>query len=120
MNVKTFRDLKIWQEAHELTKEIYKITANFPKEETFNLVNQLRRAATSIPANIAEGIARNTTKEFLSFLFNARGSCSEVLYLLLLTFELNYFKKDEFRTIENRYFGLLKGITVFISRLKNH
>jgi len=68
--IKSFEDLNIWKEAHRLTVVIYKITRKFPKDEAFGLISQLRRAAFSIPSNIAEGMGRNTTKELLSFIYN--------------------------------------------------
>ena len=79
MEIKSFQDLNIWKESHQLVLEIYKITENFPKEESYALTSQLRRASASIPTNIAEGMGRNTTKELLSFLYNSRGSLSEVI-----------------------------------------
>ncbi len=72
-----WRDLKVWKKAHGLVLEIYKLTTQFPKDEKYGLIDQLRRAAYSVPANIVEGQSRNTTKEYLSFLYNARGSVEE-------------------------------------------
>lgn len=117
-NIKSFQDLNIWKEAHRLAIEIYKITNNFPKEEIYGLTPQLRRASVSIPSNIAEGMGRNTTKELLNFLYNARGSLSEVLYQLLLARDLRYIEESVYRNIDERYNGLGKGINVFISKLK--
>ena len=118
-NIKSFQDLNIWKEAHRLAIEIYKITNNFPKEEIYGLTPQLRRASVSIPSNIAEGMGRNTTKELLNFLYNARGSLSEVLYQLLLANDLKYIEESVYRNMDERYNGLGKGINVFISKLKN-
>ena len=70
--------LLVWQEAMELVQEIYNVTALFPKEEVYALTNQMRRAAVSVPSNIAEGAARTGKKEFLQFLSIARGSLSEL------------------------------------------
>jgi len=67
--MKTHKDLDVWKEAMTLVKEIYEVTANFPKEETYGLVSQIRRAAVSIPSNIAEGAARNSNKEFIQSLY---------------------------------------------------
>lgn len=99
--------------------EIYKTTNNFPKEEIYGLTSQLRRAGVSIPSNIAEGMGRNTTKELLNFLYNARGSLSEVLYQLLLAKDLKYIEESVYRSMEERYNGLGRGINVFISKLKS-
>lgn len=117
-DIKSFQDLNIWKEAHLLNLEIYKITKEFPKEEIYGLTSQLRRAAASIPANIAEGMGRNTTKELLSFLYNARGSLSEVVYHLILSKDLSYLEEDGFKNLYERYNGLRKGINVFISKLR--
>jgi four helix bundle protein len=119
MQVKSFQDLNIWKEAHNLTLEVYQITESFPKTEVFGLVSQIRRAAASVPANIAEGMGRNTTKELLSFLYNSRGSLSEVIYHLILSKDLNYLEKERFDELYSRYNGLGKGINVFISKLRN-
>ena len=119
MQIKSFQDLNIWKEAHSLTLEIYKITNGFPKKEMFGLISQIRRAAVSVAANIAEGMGRNTTKELLSFTYNSRGSLSEVIYHLILSRDLGYLKKENFEVLYKRYNGLAKGINVFISKLKN-
>lgn len=116
--IKSFQDLNIWKEAHKLTLEIYKITKNFPKEEIYGLIPQLRRAAISIPSNIAEGMGRNTTKELLNFTYIARGSLSEVLYYLILGKDFGYIKEEDFKNLNGRYNGLARGINVFISKLK--
>jgi len=118
MEIKSFQDLNIWKESHQLVLEIYKITENFPKEESYALTSQLRRASASIPTNIAEGMGRNTTKELLSFLYNSRGSLSEVIYHLLLSKDLGYIKENNYKELERRYNGLEKGINVLISKLR--
>lgn len=119
MQIKSFQDLNIWKEAHELTLKIYKLTGNFPKAESYGLTSQLQRAAVSIPANIVEGIGRNTTKELLSFTYNARGSLMEVIYYLILCKDLNYIQKPDFEELFFRYNGLAKGMNSFISKLKS-
>jgi len=73
--------------------EIYKLTRNFPKDERFRIVDQICRAAISVPTNIAEGTGRHSKKEFLQFLYIARGSVEEIKYLLLLAKDLNYLKQ---------------------------
>ena len=72
--IKNFRDLKIWQRGVRLVEDIYQTTKNFPKEEVYGLTGQLRRAAVSIPSNIAEGFARSSNKEYKQFLYFALGS----------------------------------------------
>lgn len=119
MEIKSFQDLNIWKEAHQLTLEIYKITKKFPKSETFGLISQMQRAAVSVPANIAEGMGRNTTKELLGFTFNARGSLSEMIYHLILSKDLGYLEQSNFDSLYRRYNGLAMGINAFIAKLKN-
>ena len=75
-----WKELEVWKITHQLVLEIYRVTANFPKSETYGLVDQLKRAAYSVPANIVEGQSRHTTKEYLLFLYNARGFLGEVRY----------------------------------------
>lgn len=85
-----FTDLKVWQEAHKLVLEIYKRTESFPKHELYGLTSQLRRAAASIPANIAEGTKRRTSIEYARFLNMAEGSVAEVEYFIILARDLGY------------------------------
>jgi four helix bundle protein len=83
-----FRELKVWQRAYELTLDLYRITRKFPKAEIYGLTSQLQRAAVSVPANIAEGYERNHRKEYLQFIFIAKGSLGELETLLLLARDL--------------------------------
>jgi four helix bundle protein len=76
--VQGYKDLLVWQKGIQLAKEIYRITQAFPNEEKFGLVSQMRRAAVSIPSNLAEGQARHTTKEFVQFVSHAEGSVAEL------------------------------------------
>jgi len=98
-----WRDLNIWKKSHELVIKIYKVTAKFPKTEIYGLSDQLKRASYSVPANIVEGQSRNTTKEYLKFLYNARGSLEEVRYFLLLSKELAFLPADKYSELENEY-----------------
>jgi four helix bundle protein len=91
--------LDVWKKAIDLVVAIYKATAAFPKEERFGLVSQLRRAAVSIPANIAEGAARTSTKEFAHFLSNSQGSTSELETELLIAYRLAYIEESEYRAL---------------------
>jgi four helix bundle protein len=83
-----FRDLKVWQKAHAMVLSIYAATKNFPPEERFGLTSQMRRAAASIPANIAEGCVRSTDRDFARFLHTSMGSASEAGYFVLLARDL--------------------------------
>jgi len=115
--IKSFQDLEIWQEAHSLVLEIYRITGGFPKEEIYGLISQIRRSAVSVAACIVEGHSRNTTKEFMKFLFDARGSCAETKYHLLLSKDLGYINSDVFEKLNNRYEILGKRINSLINSL---
>jgi four helix bundle protein len=88
--MKNFRELKVWEKAHRIVIDVYKLTTDFPNHEQYGLVSQLRRAAVSIPANIAEGCGRNSQKELRRFLEMALGSANEVEYLFYLSQELGY------------------------------
>jgi four helix bundle protein len=97
--VRTFRDLVVWQKAIDLVTKIYRVTQNFPKEEMFGLISQLRRAAVSVPSNIAEGQGRLTEKEFRQFLGNARGSLSEVDTQIIIAKNLGYLDESDFKDL---------------------
>ncbi|MBR1647009.1 MAG: four helix bundle protein [Selenomonadaceae bacterium] len=90
-----YKDLKSWQKAMDLTAEVYRLTKKLPKDELYGLTNQLRRAAVSIPSNIAEGNARFSTKEYLRFLSIARGSVAEVETQLLICVRLEYLTQKD-------------------------
>ncbi|MDO9467476.1 MAG: four helix bundle protein [Thiobacillus sp.] len=90
-----YRDLKVWQMAMKLTEDIYRTTESFPSRETYALANQLQRAAVSIPSNIAEGHARNSTKDYLRFISISQGSLAEAETQLELAHRLGYFPQAE-------------------------
>ena len=90
--MKTHKDLDVWKDGIELVGEVYKITANFPKEEMFSLTSQMRRAIISVPSNIAEGAARNSKKEFIRFLYVSIGSLSEIETQLIISKQLGFIK----------------------------
>ena len=91
----TFRDLKVWQKAIELAKEVYAITRRMPDSEKFGLTNQMRRAAVSIPSNIAEGNARRSRNDYIHFLTMARGSLAELETQWILARELKFLLPDD-------------------------
>ena len=94
--MKDFRMLKVWEKAHELTLSIYKLTRSFPKEELYGITSQMRRAVTSIAANIAEGCGRSGEGEFHRFLNIAMGSAVELEYFLLLSKDLELFSREHY------------------------
>jgi four helix bundle protein len=93
--VKHYKDLLVWQKGMTLVKSIYALTAMFPREERYGLTSQLRRAAVSVPSNIAEGQARQSTKEFLQFISHAESSLAELETQLLLSVDLAFVQKNE-------------------------
>jgi len=90
-----YKDLLVWRKGIDLVKEIYRMTKPFPADERFGLISQMRRAAVSVPSNIAEGQARRTTGEFVQFLSQAEGSIAELDTQLILAEELGYAKATQ-------------------------
>jgi len=107
-------ELRVWREAVALVTDVYRMTAAFPREEVFALTSQMRRAAISVPSNIAEGAARNSDKEFLQFLGVARGSLSELETQIVISGNLGYLR-DVTSSIDN-LFGLIGGLMKSIQR----
>lgn len=89
-----YRDLKVWQRSHGLVLQLYRLTGSFPGEERYGIVSQLRRAAVSVPTNIAEGSKRRTKADFAHFLNVAEGSLAETEYLVQLSGDLGYIADD--------------------------
>jgi four helix bundle protein len=94
-STQNYKDLIVWQKGIELGKIIYRLTATFPQEERFGLISQMRRAAVSIPSNIAEGQARRTTPEFIQFVSHTEGSAAELDTQIILAVELNFCCKTD-------------------------
>ena len=108
-------DLDVWNFAHEFVLEIYKITKKFPEDEKYGLTDQLRRAASSIPANIAEGNGKQTTRLYIQSLYISKGELNEAGYFLLLSKDLEYLKKEkyyELKTKLNRIEMMLMGLII--------
>ncbi|MDD5031726.1 MAG: four helix bundle protein [Patescibacteria group bacterium] len=111
--IKSFTDLKVWQKGHELAIQIYRVTKNFPKEEIYCLMSQMRRAAISITSNIAEGFGRQGYKEKIQFYYLAQGSLIELKNQLLLAKDIGYLDKNDFiilAQIANDTHRLLQGL----------
>ena len=100
--LKSFRELEVWQKAHALVLEIYRVTAGFPGAERFGIIAQIRRSAMSVPANIAEGFGRRTTKDFLQFLTIANGSLEETRYFMILSRDLRYLVVEEYESLDRQ------------------
>lgn len=99
--ISSFRDLIVWQKAHQLVLKIYELTKKFPREESYSLTNQLRRAAISVASNIVEGFNRTSLKESLQFYNLAKSSLSEVEYQILLALDLKYISQEEKEEVQN-------------------
>lgn len=102
MEVKSYQDLQVWQKAMDLVETIYRATSSFPKEEIYGLTSQLRRAAVSIPSNIAEGSSRRSTQEFIRYINIASGSLAEVETQMAIAFRLGLLQEDMFSVIQDR------------------
>ena len=103
-----YKKLNVWVSSISLVKNIYKLTRKFPKDEMFVLTQQLRRAAISIPSNIAEGAGRNSNAQFKNFLQISIGSCYEVETQLIISKELEYISEEELETISKELDSIMK------------
>jgi len=110
--------LDVWKKAIDFVVEVYRITDEFPKEEKFGLTSQIRRAAVSIAANIAEGAGRKSTKEFLNFLSISQGSASEVETELLISLRLHFLPEKDFQSLAVKLDEIGRMITGLSSHLK--
>ncbi len=117
--MRDFRRLQVWEKAHQLTLAVYQLTAGFPRDEVFGLTSQIRRASSSIPANIAEGCGREGDAEFKRFLQIAMGSASELEYHLLLAHDLGYIDHENYSRLEQNVTEVKRMLTGFIQRLKS-
>lgn len=95
MRKTSFRELLVWKKAKDLSRDLYKLTEEFPGSQRFALISQLQRAALSIPSNIAEGHGRGSVKEFIHFLYISLGSCQEVETLVIIAHELGYIESED-------------------------
>mgnify|MGYP001588828889 CR=1 FL=1 len=116
--MRNFKELKVWQKSHNLALSIYKATAIFPKEEVYGMTSQIRRACSSISANIAEGCGRGSEAEFAQFLQIAMGSASELESHLLLAHDLGFLKPDKYKQMESETTEIKRMLTVFIKKLR--
>ena len=114
----SFRDLRVWQESIDLTTAIYRETIQFPKHEVYGLTQQIRRAAVSVASNIAEGKGHRADKEFLHFLFHARGSLLELQTQLLIATKLGYLPERESQTLCDMAEGVGRALSGLIASLE--
>jgi four helix bundle protein len=115
--VKNFRELKVWEKAHQLTLAVYQATRGFPREELYGLTSQLRRSCSSIPANLAEGCGRNGDAELARFCSIAMGSASELEYHLLLARDLELIQSAAHDELSERATELKRMLTAFRQKL---
>lgn len=113
-----FKTFKVWQKAHSLALVIYKSTDHFPSNELYGLTSQMRRACTSITANIAEGCGREGRSEFARFLQIAMGSAYELECHLLLARDLNYIKNEDYENLNSEINEVRKMLTALIKKLQ--
>ncbi len=115
--MKDFRDLRVWDEAHQLTLKIYRATARFPREELYGLSSQMRRCSVSIGANIAEGCGKRGNNEFQRFLVRASGSASELDYELLLARDLKYLDEPAYLPLHEDLSRLRRMLSALIQKV---
>jgi len=116
--IKPHKRLEVWKKAIDLTVDVYKHSEKFPKTEIYGLTSQIRRAAVSIPSNVAEGAARQTRKEFINYLHIAQGSLSELDTQLVIANRLEYIPGATYKEVESEIETISKMITGLIKSLK--
>lgn len=116
--MKTHKDLIVWQKSMDLVLRVYKITAQFPKEELYGITSQMRRSVLSIPSNIAEGYGRFSDKELIRFLFISLGSASELETQIILSKDLNFLAEEDFNVLSGLVNEIIKMLVALI-RTKN-
>ncbi len=115
--MRNFRKYQVWELGHQITLDVYKLTNNFPKEEQYGLTSQMRRASSSVPANIAEGCGRESEVEFKRFLVIANGSATELEYFLILVKELNFVSEENINELVGNVDQLKRSLNKLISKI---
>lgn len=110
-------ELDVWKESHKLTLDLYKITLKFPDIERYGVADQIRRASSSVAANIVEGQSKKSTKDYIKYLYNSRGSIEETRYFLMLSRDLGYIMPDEYKGLEQRCEKISKMLNGLIRSL---
>lgn len=116
--MQNYKELKVWEKAHHFTLRVYEVSKSFPKDELYSLTNQLRRAASSIPANIAEGWGKNTQSEFAHFLNISLGSANEAEYFLILSKDLTYLNFENFMQLSEAINEIKAMLITLISKVR--
>ena len=117
--MRTFKELKVWQKSYQLCLDVYKTTRHFPKEEKYGLNHQLRRAAVSIPSNIAEGYGRKTTQQYIYGLYLAYGSLCELETQLMICYDLGYMSEENHRKLQISIEEIGKMLKALIKSLES-
>jgi four helix bundle protein len=117
--VQNFRDLKVWEKAHQLALGVYRGTASFPREEQYGLTSQMRRASFSVPANIAEGCGRGSAAQLRSFLEIGMGSASELEYYLILARDLGYLPVEQYTHLDAGVREVKRMLASLIAKVGN-
>ena len=116
--LKNYKELKVWKKAYQLCIKIYKITKGFPKEERYGLTSQMRRAAVSVPSNIAEGYGRKTTQEYILALYIVYGSNCELETQILLSGDLGFIKSDDVKNLQRDMGDIERMLKALIKSLE--
>ncbi|WP_462254705.1 four helix bundle protein [Ferruginibacter sp.] len=117
--MQNYKDLKVWEKAHRFTLEVYQVSAAFPKTETYGLTSQLRRAASSIAANIAEGCGKNSKLDFANYLNISLGSSNEAEYFILLSKDLNYITSENYEILTKLVNEIKAMLIALIAKVRN-
>ena len=120
MKIKSYKDLDIWKRSIKLVEDIYRLTKSFPKEELYGLTSQMRRAAVSIPSNIAEGFTRFYNKEYKQFLYITLGSCSELSTQIIIASRLKYFDNNKIEQLLNEIDEICKMTMSLIKKINSN
>jgi four helix bundle protein len=115
--LRNFRKYQVWELGHQIALDVYKLTSSFPKEEQYGLTSQMRRASSSVPANIAEGCGRESEVEFKRFLVIANGSATELEYFLILVKDLNLVLEIEINGLASKVDQLKRSLNKLISKI---
>jgi four helix bundle protein len=116
--MRDYRRLAVWEKSHQLALLTYAVKGHFPKDEIYSLTSQIRRSATSIPSNIAEGCGRNSDPELRRFLYIAMGSANEVEYQFLLAKDLGYLSEDEYTSLNSGLDEVKRMLPGLINRIR--
>ena len=117
MKVKDYKDLKVWQKGIEIVDKIYLLTDSFPRDELYGLVSQMRKAAVSIPSNVAEGFVRHHSKEYKQFLYISVGSCAEMETQIIISHRRNYIPKKKLEELAEDINHETRMLMILINKL---